>query len=766
MHDIKRMGMSVRGVVQGVGFRPFVYNLALSLNLKGLINNTAEGVQLEVEGEEAALAEFARRIQRDAPPLAIIEEVTHFWLDTANYDDFKITESEAGLSKFTLISPDMATCPGCLAELNNPGDRRFGYPFINCTNCGPRFTIIKDVPYDRPLTTMSCFPMCPDCLREYNDPLNRRFHAQPNACPVCGPQVNLLDRQGNQATVSNPLTGAVEMLKKGQILAVKGLGGYHLACDAYNNTAVERLRKLKNREAKPFAVMMPNLEAVREHCLISTVEEQVLVSGKRPIILLRKKNNSRLSGEVAPNNRCLGVMLPYTPLHHLLFVNGPQVLVMTSGNSSGEAIEYLDNEALANLGGIADFFLTHNRDIHIRTDDSVLRIFRGREMMIRRSRGYAPLPVKLPFRADGIMATGAELKNTLCLTRGNMAFLSQYIGDLENLSNILAFEQTVNHLQKMFDINPEAVAYDLHPDYLSSKYAQEMSGLEGFPVQHHHAHIASCMAENGLLEDVIGVALDGAGYGTDGTIWGGEFFTGSCHGFTRRAHLAYVPMPGGAKAIKQPWRMAVSYLETLPGIKTSHMSLPPFKYSDPQTLEAVRGLIKHPSTIVTSGAGRLFDAVSSLLGVRQEISYEGQAAIELEQLASESYDCRSYGFTVIKNQLPWTICLDTMFAEIVDDLLHQHSVQKIASRFHMTISEIIIAVCCLIRQETGINKVVLSGGVFQNTLLLSRSVKGLEMELFEVYTHSLVPCNDGGIALGQAVMAGWALKERGKASCV
>lgn len=758
MNETRRMGMSIRGVVQGVGFRPFVYNLACQLNLVGWIRNTAEGVELEVEGSNADLTQFAERIRNDLPPLASIEEIIVHWLDRAKDRDFRIINSEAGTGKSTLISPDMATCPQCLQELRDPQNRRYRYPFINCTNCGPRFTIIKDVPYDRILTTMSNFPMCEDCLREYNDPLDRRFHAQPNACPVCGPQVSLRDKQGNEIMVPDPLTTAVELLKQGQILAVKGLGGYHLACDAYNNYAVKRLRDLKNREAKPFAVMMPSLEVVKEHCLLSLEEEKVLVSGKRPIVLLEVKD-PRFSIDVAPNNHYLGVMLPYTPLHQLLFDNGPQVLVMTSGNCCGESIEYLDGEALVNLSNIADYFLTHNREIHIRTDDSVLRVFRGREMMLRRSRGYAPLPLKIPVSAEGILATGAELKNTLCLTKGNLVFLSQHIGDLENLSNVLAFEQAKDHMQKIFNITPRVVAYDLHPDYISSKFAQDL-GLEGFPVQHHHAHIASCMAENCIIDDVIGVALDGAGLGYDGTIWGGEFFTGNYSGFTRWAHFPQVPLPGGARAIKEPWRMAVSYLDTLLDVNDNRVFLPAFRYTEPCTLEAVRGLVKIPSTVLTSSAGRLFDAVSSLLGICQQITYEGQGAIELEQLALGHFEGLSYGFTLEKNHMPWNICLKDMFTEIVRDILAKRPPQEIAWRFHRTVTEIIVALCCHIRQESGIKKVVLSGGVFQNTLLLRQTVEELEKELFDVYTHSLVPSNDGGIALGQAVMAGWARGER------
>lgn len=760
MHEIKRISINVQGVVQGVGFRPFVYNLARELNLKGWVNNTPLGVDLEIEGEPESLEHFARRLIDDAPPLALIEETSFQHLEPANYTDFIIKESGSGQEKFTLISPDVATCPDCLAELKDTADRRYRYPFINCTNCGPRYTIIQDVPYDRPYTTMAEFPMCPDCLKEYQDPQNRRFHAQPNACPVCGPKVTLLDSQGVPLQVADPLAAAAGLLRQGKILAVKGLGGYHLACDALNEETVSRLRNSKNREAKPFALMIPELAKGKLYCHVSKEEEAVLTGNRRPIVLLRKKTDSPVAEAVAPNNRYLGVMLPYTPLHYLLFADGPEVLVMTSGNSSGEAIEYLDGEALENLAGIADYILTHNRDIHIRADDSVLRVFRGQEMMLRRSRGYVPLPVKLPFKAEGILATGGELKNNLCLTKDNMAFMSQYIGDLESLSNILAFEQAVGHLQRMFNISPSVVAYDLHPGYTSSNYALDLPGLIKVPVQHHHAHIASCMAENGLVEDVIGVAFDGTGYGTDGTIWGGEFFTGSYQGFTRWAHLAQVPIAGGDAAVKQPWRMAVSHLIALKGPEVTKLPLPAFAGLAPEELRMVANMVTNRSKLLTSSAGRLFDAVAALLGVRQEISYEGQAAIELEQLAIEEYDGRSYGFTLKQGERPWKICLDAMFNEMVEELLQNRPVQVMASRFHRTVVEFIAATCCQIRRETGLRKVALSGGVFQNIIITGQTVSRLEMEGFDVYTHSKVPANDGGIALGQAAVAAMAMRER------
>ncbi|QNB46773.1 carbamoyltransferase HypF [Thermanaerosceptrum fracticalcis] len=756
-----RIHMHIKGVVQGVGFRPFVYNLAQSLGVKGWVNNTVRGVELEIEGEEPVLLKFSERMNEEAPPLALIEEITATRLAPVNYENFVIKDSEGGEEKFTLLSPDTATCPQCLEELKDPENRRYRYPFINCTNCGPRFTIIKDVPYDRSLTTMAGFLMCPDCQREYDDPRDRRFHAQPNACPACGPQVSLLDGQDRPSEVKDPVAEAVTLLKKGHILAVKGLGGYHLVCDAFNSSAVQVLRSRKNREAKPFAVMMPDMETVKKHCLVSREEETALSSQRRPIVLLGKKAGSPVAPEVAPGNRCLGVMLPYSPLHYLLFDQGLEVLVMTSGNKSGDAIEYVDREALTNLRDIADFFLSHNRDIHIRTDDSVVRIFRGKEMVLRRSRGYVPLPLKLPFQVDNILAVGGELKNTLCLTKGSRAFLSQHIGDLENLSNMQAFEQAVEHLQKVFNIRPRVVAYDLHPDYLSSKFAQEMGKCAQVAVQHHHAHVASCMAENGLMEEVIGVAFDGSGYGTDGNIWGGEFFVGSYGNFARWAHLEYVPLPGGPAAIRQPWRMAVSYLSTLLPGSMPERFLPELQNIDGQKLAMVKGLVTHAhKKLLTSSAGRLFDGVAALLGVRQEISYEGQAAIELEQLALTDVNVPGYSFTIKKDTLPWKIELGPMFDELIADRLNKYPVEMIAARFHKTVADLIFIGCMNIRKETGIKGVVLSGGVFQNILLLSQTVQLLEREGFTVYTHSKVPANDGGISLGQAVIAGAGVRKR------
>ncbi len=689
-----RTAVRVEGVVQGVGFRPFVYALATGLGLTGLVGNDLDGVFAEVEGPAAAVSEFLRRLERDAPPLARIERVSTRDLPPAETAGFVIAASEAqtGLRR-TLVSADTATCADCLRELADPADRRHEYPFINCTNCGPRFTIVRDVPYDRPLTTMAPFTMCERCAAEYHDPADRRFHAQPACCPACGPRLAL------DGDSQDPLPAAAELLRRGRILAVKGLGGYHLAADAACEQAVAALRQRKHREDKPFAVMAANLTAAAELAEVDAAAAALLTSPARPIVLLPRKPGAAVAQATAPGNRQLGVMLPYTPLHHLLLEAVARPIVLTSGNVSDEPIAYRDDEARETLTGIADAFVTHDRAIHVRTDDSVARAFRGRPMLLRRSRGYVPEPLTLRTGFPRpVLACGAELKNTFCLARGRHAFVSHHIGDLENAETLRSFTEGIEHFRRLFDIDPQVVAHDLHPEYLSTKYALELDGVELHGVQHHHAHIASCLADNGEEGPVIGVAFDGTGYGTDGTIWGGEFLAAGLATFERGGHLAPVPMPGGAAAIRQPWRMAAAYVED-PDVARRH----------PDRWPAVVAMAaKGINSPLTSSAGRLFDAAAAILGVRDTINYEGQAAIELEQLAetltpaeAEAYPAR----------------LDLM------------------------------------RERYDLGTVALSGGVFQNLLLLNATVARLEARGFRILTHSRVPCNDGGISLGQAVVA-------------
>ena len=766
--ELARARIIVRGIVQGVGFRPFIYRLASDHELKGWVLNSTEGVVIEVEGSIERLEEFITDITLQAPPLAVIEKVETSFLPPVGYQSFIIQASQEKQDKFVLISPDTYLCPDCLRELFDPLDRRYRYPFINCTNCGPRFTIIKDIPYDRPKTTMTTFQMCPSCDEEYHDPVNRRFHAQPNACPTCGPRVWLVDRrttadsfaEGNEAIIM-----ARDLLNRGVIVAVKGLGGFHLACDATNEASVALLRERKCRVNKPFAIMSLDYQAVERYCYVSDGERQLLESPQRPIVLLRRKSGSPISALVAPNTPYLGVMLPYTPLHYLLLERRRDetdtlALVMTSGNMSEEPIAIGNDEALERLGMLADVFLLHDRDIHVRCDDTVTRVFEGKEAIIRRSRGYAPFPVRLNFESKPVLACGAELKNAFCLTRENYAFLSQHIGDMENLETLSSFESGIEHFKRLFRVSPEVIAYDFHPEYLATKYATQLKrdGAKGLdtdvqfvPVQHHHAHIASCLAENGVEEPVIGVAFDGTGYGEDGQIWGGEFLVGDFQHFERRAHLKYVVLPGGEAAIRKPYRMAISHLYHLPSSLTSGLSL--FDRVEPVELEIVRRQIeKRINSPLTSSCGRLFEAVSSLLGICDVITYEGEAAIKLEMLADEGFE-DGYHWPISKGKFPIVIDAEPVLCDIIGDLKASVPVAVISAKFHNAVAEMVSRVCCLIRERDGLNKVVLSGGVFQNLYLLKRTLSHLRRCDFEPYIHHQVPCNDGGIALGQAVIA-------------
>jgi len=755
-----RTAVRVEGVVQGVGFRPFVYSLATSLGLGGLVGNDADGVFAEVEGEPAAVEAFLAALARDAPPLARIERVTTSAMRPDGTASFAIAPSQPGTQRRTLVSADTATCADCLAELADPGDRRHGYPFINCTNCGPRFTIVRDVPYDRARTTMAPFTMCELCAAEYHDPADRRFHAQPTCCPACGPRLSLIG-PGGTAAPGDPLAAAAALLRDGKVLAVKGLGGYHLAVDASGEAAAAALRARKHREDKPFAVMVADVAAARRLCEVDEAAAGLLASSRRPIVLLPRLPGSGLAEAVAPGNRQLGLMLPYTPLHHLLIaaVSGPMVL--TSGNVSDEPIVYRDSEVAERLGGIADAVLMHDRAIEIRTDDSVVRAFRGREAVIRRSRGYVPEPLDLATGfARPVLACGAELKSTFCLGRDGHAFVSHHIGDLENAETLRSFTEGIAHFRRLFDITPEVVAHDLHPEYLSTKYAAQLAdgevagaadlaGVELAGVQHHHAHIASCLADNRASGPVIGVAFDGTGYGADGTIWGGEFLIADLAGFERAGHLAPVPMPGGAAAIRQPWRMAAAYLDAAypggpEGLDVAQRNLRLW----PGVLQMARRGVNSP---LTSSAGRLFDAAAAILGVRDTINYEGQAAIELEQLADPAE--RGAYRAAITGPEPLRIAGHDLIRALVEDLAAGAAPAVVAARFHNGVAALITDCCLLLRERSGLSTVALSGGVFQNLLLVRAVIARLERRGFGVMVHSRVPCNDGGISLGQAVVA-------------
>jgi len=754
--------ISVRGVVQGVGFRPFVYQLATRHNLKGWVCNTSEDVKIEVEGEAEAVEQFLLDLTEKAPPRATIEDTTVTHHPPKNYGRFEIRHSITEEGKYQLISPDIATCQDCQKEILSPEDRRYHYPFTNCTNCGPRFTIIEDIPYDRPRTTMRHFQMCPECQREYDDPLNRRFHAQPNACPRCGPSLQLLDATGREVATEDAITATSQLLQKGKVVAIKGLGGFLLACDATSEAAVNRLRQRKVRPSKPLAIMVTSLEEAKKHCYINNEEEKLLTSPHSPIVLIGWKTDSPVVEAVAPGIKYLGVMLPYTPLHHLLLRETGLPLVMTSGNLSEEPIAKDNDEAVRRLSGIADYFLVHNRDIYARYDDSVTIVERGVPQLVRRARGYAPHPIHLGFSSQQILACGAEEKNTFCLTRDDHAFVSQHIGDMENLETMEHFENTIELYKSLFRIEPEIIAHDFHPEYLATKYARELAArsdnIRLVPVQHHHAHIVSCMVDNGIDTPVIGVALDGTGYGSDGKIWGGEFMVADYHGFTRIGHLEYLPLPGGAQAIKKPYRTAVGYLLSLLGENVLNQDLPFLKHIDKVEIDIIKKQItQRINSPLTSSCGRLFDAVSALIGFRGEIDYHAQAAIELEMLACDAPDeADSYPFSITEQEGLSVVRVKDLLAAIVNDLQAGTKSARIATRFHNTIARLTGESCQVISDRTGITQVALSGGVFQNRLLLRKTVSRLEADGFRVFTHRQVPTNDGGISLGQAVIANFA----------
>ena len=744
--------LNVNGIVQGVGFRPHVFQLARHYKLNGEVSNTSSGVLIHIEGLPEDIDAFESDLVKKSPPLAYIVEVSAEAVPPRPCQDFRIVKSSAAAAVSTLISPDVCVCSDCLQEMFDPDDRRYRYPFINCTNCGPRYTIIDDIPYDRPKTSMRSFKMCPSCQAEYDDPNDRRFHAQPNACPECGPRVKLTDSTGSELEAADPIAKAAELLKDGAVLAVKGLGGYHLAVNAENDAAVGALRARKLREEKPLALMCADMGGIRRFAEVAPDEEDLLNTIQRPIVLLSQKSSNTISAAVAPDNKYFGVMLPYTPLHYLLLDHGFTALVMTSGNLSEEPIAIDNSDALARLSDIADYFLVHDRDIYLRSDDSIVRRSAGETRFLRRSRGYVPIPVFLKQKMPAVAAVGAELKNTVCLTKDDKAFLSQHIGDLENLSTYDFFQLTLDHLRRILDITPELIANDLHPDYMSTRYASEQTSLPTVAVQHHHAHVVSCMAEHQLDGPVIGLSFDGTGLGTDGNIWGGEVLVAEPGRFKRAAHLSYVPMPGGAAAIKEPWRMAAGYLIQAYGDEFLDLNIPAFQAIEPARLNVIAEMIsKGINSPLTSSLGRLFDGVAAILGIRNRVSFEGQAAMMLEMLAADNatrvYDHQwEAGADVQINPAP-------IIRAVVSDLKAGIPPSQISANFHATLIDLFSRVCDAARREFELNRVVLSGGCFQNATLLQGLLQALGNKSFEVYAHRLVPTNDGGIALGQAVVA-------------
>jgi hydrogenase maturation protein HypF len=734
------------GVVQGVGFRPFVKRIADQRGLRGVVYNTTAGVAIEVKAEsEGAALCFADTIRDGAPRAARIEScrVAVVAERPATGPAFQILESSRQQLGFTLVPADLATCSECLSEVLDVSQRRGGYAFTNCTNCGPRYSITKQLPYDRANTTMSVFRMCAQCAAEYADPADRRFHAEPIACPACGPQLLL---NGTPTSIDQ----ALAQLAAGRILAIKGIGGYQLACDAFNTDAVNRLRQRKRRGRKPFALMMRDLETVARYCVVDRLETSVLCGPEAPIVLLPLRERGVFSLGIVSGLGEIGVMLPYTPLHHLLLRGSISCLVMTSGNISEEPIVTDNLDAAQRLSGIADSILSHNRDIFMRVDDSVVRVFEDRPRLVRRARGYAPNALRLATVCPDVLAVGAELKNTFCLIHGNHAILSQHIGDLENLETMQFFDETLNNFQQTYGIRPQIIAHDLHPDYLSTRWAMEHPE-QRVPVQHHHAHIASCMAENGIDGQVIGVAFDGAGYGTDGQVWGGEFLVCDYAGFERVAHLRYVPLPGGDRAAREPFRMAAAHLYDALGPARHEMDLPSWRAMSTAQKSVIKRLVENPG-IHTSSCGRLFDAVASICGISQENSYEGESAMLLEAAAAEA-DCGAYQIGMHTAVTPWQLDTRGMIAEIAKDVAGGCLPSVISARFHEGLAEMISAVCTRLRHRTSLRRVCLSGGTFQNTTLLRKTLKLLREAELEVLTHSTVPANDGGLSLGQALIA-------------
>jgi hydrogenase maturation protein HypF len=745
-----RARIRVSGIVQGVGFRPFVHGLAGELGLAGFVGNDESGVVIEAEGSAHALDALLTALRDRPPALALVTDVAATGMPVRGDTAFAIAPSSARGPRATLISPDTATCADCLAELRDPSDRRYRHPFITCTNCGPRFTIVTGVPYDRVATTMAGFPMCTACAAEYHDPADRRFHAQPVCCPDCGPTLRLLDAAGHHLP-GDPITTAARMLADGGVLAVKGLGGYHLAALAGHEQAVAELRSRKHREDKPFAVLAPGLDVAGRLGEVGPAEAAELTSRRAPIVLLCRRPGAPLAAAVAPGNDHVGVMLPYTPVHHLLLDELAAPIVLTSGNRSDEPIAHLDDDALARLGGIADAFLTHDRPIRTRADDSVLRVVAGRTYPIRRSRGYAPEPLRIGVTAaEPVLGCGAELKNTFCILRGGEAFPSHHVGDLENAETLRAYTDGIEHLGRLLDVAPAVLAHDLHPEYLSTKYALDRAaaepGLRLVGVQHHHAHLAACLAENGETGPAIGIACDGLGYGPDGVLWGGEVLKVSLTGFRRLAHLEPVPLPGGVTAIRQPWRMAAAWLHAT---GTDPAGLAVAARNAPLWMQVEKLLASDMEVPVTTSAGRLFDAVAALVGIRDRVNYEGQAAIELEQCASAVGECDGYpvGFD------GGLIRAGDLVRAVVADLRAGTAAPLIAARFHTGMHDALAAAAVRAAAGTGLDVVALSGGVFQNLRLLHGVSRRLTEAGLRVLVHSRMPCNDGGISLGQVAVA-------------
>ncbi|KAJ51354.1 hydrogenase maturation protein HypF [Clostridium tetanomorphum] len=749
---MERRYIVVRGIVQGVGFRPFVYREAVKNGLKGWVKNTSKGVYIDVEGDKNNIYKFLQEIKINPPPLSLVEKIEVSRKEVKQYKSFNIEKSnESNSNSITIISPDIAICKQCEEDIKNPNNRRYKYPFTNCTNCGPRYSIIEKLPYDREMTTMKEFNMCSSCKEEYKNPLNRRFHAQPNACKECGPKVWLADSHGNIIEEKQAIEKSKELLKHGKIIAVKGLGGFHLVCNGKDEIAIKILRERKRRPFKSLALMMKNMDTVKKYCEVSPLEETVLNGIKKPILLLQRKN-SLLPKNISPDNNNLGIMLPYTPLHILLFDNDLEVLIMTSANSSGLPMVYSNKEALEGLNEIVDYFLLHDRNIYMPVDDSVVKVIMNKEYVIRSARGYAPGYLHYEGIED-TLACGSELKNTFAISKGNSIFISPHIGDMSNFEVYNSFKKGIEHFKNIYNIAPKRICFDMHPHFMGNVLSKRFEGRK-VPIQHHHAHIVSCMVENRVKDEVIGVAYDGTGYGLDGKIWGSEFLITSLGKFKRVGHLDYIPLPGGQQAIEEPFRIGLSYIYKCFGEEWG-VFLPWKDFNDKYLLQNIIKIIKkNVNCIETSSMGRFFDGVASLLNLKKRITYEGEAAIALENICNPQ-EKGVYNYDIVNHKGEFIIKEEKIIKGILKDLFHSVEKGVIAKKFHNTIIELTVDMCKKIRNVYRIDKVALSGGVFQNNILILGTVKKLQEEGFKVYTHSKIPCNDGGVSLGQLIIGNY-----------
>lgn len=755
MDSLRKRRYSIRlsGIVQGVGFRPYIFQKASKYHICGWVNNTGAAVLIDAEGDSVALKRFAEDIIRRPPVLALVEKIEIRKQKYVGYKDFEIRQSDPESTNMKLVSPDIGVCGKCMREVCDPHSRRYRYAFTNCTECGPRYSIIRALPYDRCSTTMKDFSQCRQCENEYQDPESRRFHTQPNCCSDCGPLLSLNDEQGGRIDCTDPIKRTVELIKEGKIVAIKGIGGFHLCCDAMNEEAINKLRMRKNRPHKPLAVMAANIEIALKHCELSLQEQAILISPKRPIVLLRKKGTQGLSENIAPGHSRLGVMLPYSPLHHLLFENGLEILIMTSGNRSGEPIQYENKTAVRQLCEIADYFLLHNRDIHNPVDDSVVKVVAGREMVSRRARGYIPYALNLGVEEHEILALGAEQKSTVCISQYGYVYMSQYLGDLKDMLSYEYYKQVIKNLIYLFQFNPKVYVHDLHPQYLSTWYAQKQQS-KTIAVQHHHAHMVSCMVEQKLFERVIGIVFDGTGFGEDGSIWGGEFFVGDRRHSLRVGHIKQVLLQGGDNAVKEPWRTAVCYLHSM-GIEAHHY-LSSVSRLDIEVIQ--RALTANFNCHLSSSMGRLFDCAAALIGVRERITYDAQAAIELENLIDSSIDT-GYCYSIDQSGDTFQLDYENIITGILEDRKNNVMPSVISARFHNTISNAAADMVLRVRNKYGINSVVLSGGVFENGYLLETMLRKLKTAGFHVFFNEQIPINDSGISIGQLVIANEMLGE-------